>query len=387
MWRRNLWALWLSQFSGTFGFAFVFPFLPLFLSRDLGVRDHRQLAILAGIATGATGFAMVFASPVWGRVADRYGRKPMVVRAMVGGAVTVFLIGLVQNAAELIGARLLLGVASGTVSASTALVAAETPPHRVGWALGVLSSGVALGRAFGPLAGGVLATFLPLRWAFIAGAVFLAVATIPVILLVKETPRRPAELRSRPRLRLTEPLVVLIVAQALMQFGIAGAQQLIVLRLLVLHPAGVVLESALAFGAIGLFTGIGALTYSRFIPIVGYKRLAGWAALGMAGTIAGCALSPTVGLLILFTALMGLIYGALSPALSSMLGLEAPDFAKATVFGYSFSASALGMAVGPLAGGGLGAAAGLPVGLYLSALAVAAVAVLIAIRGRDPIAA
>ena len=104
----------------------------------------------------------------------------------------------------------------------------------------------------------------------------------------------------------------------------------------------------------------------------------------MGATIAGCALSPTVGLLVFFAALMGLIYGALAPSLATMLGLEAPPFAKATVFGYSASATALGMAAGPLAGGGVAATAGLPVGLYLSAVAVLAVAAVMALKGREP---
>ena len=384
IWKRNLIALWIGQFSGVFGFSFVFPFLPLFINRELGVHDQRLLAIYSGVAAGATGFALVIASPIWGRVADRYGRKPMVVRAMVGGSVVVLLIGVVQNVAELVGARFLLGVSSGTISASTALVAAETPPHRVGWALGVLTSGVALGRAFGPLAGGLLATFLPLRWAFIAGAIFLLLATVPVVVMVKERPRAAVPPGGRAKLRLTEPLVVLIVCQALTQFAVSGAQQLIVLRLLILHPAGAVLATALAFGAIGLFTGIGALFYSRLIPLLGYQRIATLAAIAIGATIAGCALSPTVGLLILFTALLGLVYGALAPALASMLGLEAPAFAKATVFGYSASATALGMAAGPLAGGGVAATAGLPVGLYLSAAAMLAVGAVMALRGREP---
>ena len=384
-WKRNLWALWVGQFAGVFGFAFVFPFLPLYLNRELGVHDHRQLAIWSGVATGAAGFGMVLASPIWGRVADRYGRKPMVVRAMLGGSLLVFLIGLVQNAAELVGARFVLGVSSGTTAAATALVASETPPHRVGWALGVLSSGVALGRAFGPFAGGILATLLPLRWAFFVGAFFLLLATVPVVVYVHEGPRAAAPAGGRPKLRLTEPLVVLIFCQGLMQFGIASAQQLIVLRVLILHPAGAVLETGLAFGAIGLFTGIAAIFYSRLIPLLGYQRLSTLAALGMAATIAACGLSPTVGPLIFFTAVMGLVYGALSPALSSMLGLEAPNFAKATVFGYAGSATALGMAAGPLGGGALAAAAGLPFGLYVSAAAVLLVALVMALKGRNPL--
>src|SRR5207253_8670973 len=103
----------------------------------------------------ASGFALAVASPIWGILGDRFGRKPMLLRSMLGGAITVGLIFFVQNPTELIVLRFLQGATSGTVAAATALVAAETPRSRVGWALGVVTSAVALGRAIGPVIGGV----------------------------------------------------------------------------------------------------------------------------------------------------------------------------------------------------------------------------------------
>src|SRR5256885_6017875 len=78
----------------------------------------------------------------------------MLLRSMLGGAITVGLIFFAQNPAELVVLRLLQGATSGTVAAATALVAAETPRSRVGWALGVVTSAVALGGAIGPGGGG-----------------------------------------------------------------------------------------------------------------------------------------------------------------------------------------------------------------------------------------
>src|SRR5205807_1772568 len=99
----------------------------------------------------ASGLAMAIASPIWGVLGDRFGRKPMLIRSMVGGALTVGLVAFAQNPAQLVVLRFLQGATSGTVAAATSLVAAETPRSRVGWALGVVTSAVALGGAIGPV--------------------------------------------------------------------------------------------------------------------------------------------------------------------------------------------------------------------------------------------
>src|SRR5256885_16892241 len=97
---------------------------------------------------------MAIASPIGGILGDRYGRKPMLIRSMLGGAITVGLIFFAQNPAELVVLRLLQGATSGTVAAATALVAAETPRSRVGWALGVVTSAVGLRSALRAGGGG-----------------------------------------------------------------------------------------------------------------------------------------------------------------------------------------------------------------------------------------
>ena len=95
-WRRNLAALWLAELTAILGFPFAFPFLPLFLHQELHIPAGPQLSFWTGITGGATGFALALTAPIWGRLADRYGRKPMLVRAMVGGGISVGLMGLAQ---------------------------------------------------------------------------------------------------------------------------------------------------------------------------------------------------------------------------------------------------------------------------------------------------
>ncbi|TMG28439.1 MAG: multidrug efflux MFS transporter [Chloroflexi bacterium] len=230
-WRRNLAALWLAEFTAILGFSFAFPFLPLFLHRELHIPSGSQLAFWTGISAGVTGFALALTSPIWGRLADRYGRKPMLVRAMVGGGISVGFMGLAQSALQLTVLRGIQGASSGTVAAATALVATETPTEHLAWALGILNSAISLGSAAGPAAGGLAANFVGLRAIFVGGGVLLLLAMIPVLIAVRESPRRvireltPSTLQV---LRVARPgtiraLVVLMVAQGLLQTSYGAA--------------------------------------------------------------------------------------------------------------------------------------------------------------------
>src|SRR6266508_1092508 len=120
----------------------------------------------------------------------------MLIRSMVGRAITVRRMFFAQSPLQLVLLRFLQGAASGTVAAATALVAAETPRPRVGWALGVLTSAVALGGAIGPVVGGIAGELFGLRLVFLLGGFLLLVSLGPVLVVVRESPRAP---RTGPR--------------------------------------------------------------------------------------------------------------------------------------------------------------------------------------------
>ena len=391
-WRRNLAALWLAEFTAIFGFSFAFPFLPLFLHRDLGIPNGPKLALWTGVAASVTGFALAITSPIWGMLADRYGRKPMLVRAMIGGGVSVGLIGLVRTVQELTLLRVVQGATSGTVAAATALVAGETPLAEMGWALGILSSSIALGSAIGPAAGGVAANVIGLRATFIAGGVLLLVAAVPVMLVVRES-APPAGHRLRPRplagLRAAGPgtleaVSILIVAQVLLQASYTAAQQLVVLRLLQFDPGAASTVTGAAFAAGGIATAIAGVTYARLLRRTGYRLLAGTAAFLMAAAIAAAAAAPNLALEVAAFVLASLLFGALIPAFGAMIGLQTPSQVQASVFGFSSSAVALGFGIGPLSGGLIASKAGVGTALTAAAAVALVLAGLIALAVREP---
>jgi len=125
-WQRLFWISWLSQILALAGFSFVYPFLPLYV-QHLGVHDKGQVLIWSGWLFAGTTIAMSICAPIWGAVSDRHGRKVMVVRSMLSGAVLIFLMIFVQNPGELLVLRVLQGMLTGSVAASQALVSAAVP--------------------------------------------------------------------------------------------------------------------------------------------------------------------------------------------------------------------------------------------------------------------
>ena len=390
-WRRNLAALWFAEFTAIFGFSFAFPFLPVYL-RELGVHDPGQLAIWSGVAGGASGAALAVMSPIWGVLADRYGRRAMLLRAMVGAGLTVGLMGFARGPLDLVVLRLVQGSTSGTVSAATALVATGTPRHRVGWALGVLSSAIAVGSALGPLVGGLLAGALGARAIFWAAGVLLAAATLPVLLVVREAPVTRSEHDQRSAvqlLRAAAPGAVaavgaLIVGQALLQSSYSGAQSVVVLRLLEHLSAGVEAVTGVAFAAAGLASALASVLYIGIARRLGFRVVGVLAAVLMAGSQLLMGWSSGVGAIVAGAALAGLFYGCIGPVISTMIGMETPTAAQARVFGVGASATALGFGLGPLSGGVVASRLGTSIALSICATIAVLLAVVLAGRAREP---
>jgi DHA1 family multidrug resistance protein-like MFS transporter len=136
-WQLTLYIVFIAQLLSIIGFAFTFPFLPFYL-RELGVTEERLVPIWAGFIMASSSLVMAFFSPLWGWLADRYGRKIMVVRAMFGGAVITFAMGLIENVWQLLFLRLLSGAATGTISASIAMISTVVPRQKLGYGLGLL---------------------------------------------------------------------------------------------------------------------------------------------------------------------------------------------------------------------------------------------------------
>jgi DHA1 family multidrug resistance protein-like MFS transporter len=167
------------------GFSEVMPFLSLYVD-SMGTFNRGQLSLYSGLAFAASYFVTALASPLWGKMADRTGRRLMLNRASLGMAIVFILMGLAMNVWQLIALRLLQGVFSGYISNANALIATQVPKRRSGQALGMLVTGNVSGALFGPLLGGTLASLFSYRMTFfITGFLFILVFLVTAI-FVKE---------------------------------------------------------------------------------------------------------------------------------------------------------------------------------------------------------
>ena len=185
-WQRTLYVMFVAQLLSAVGFSMFFPFLPTYIE-ELGVASGvGSLELWVGLVFSAQALTMMIASPIWGAISDRVGRKLMVERALFGGAIIVGLMAFVGNAEQLVLLRAIQGMVTGVVSAANALVASVAPRERIGYAMGVLQVGLWCGLSIGPVIGGVLAFAYGPRAAFLVTALLLLLGGLLVLVGVKE---------------------------------------------------------------------------------------------------------------------------------------------------------------------------------------------------------
>lgn len=388
-WKRNLYVIWTAQFLSIMGFSFGLPFAPYYM-QELGVTDPVDLKFWASLFASAAPLSLCVFSPIWGAVADRVGRKPMMLRAYIGGSIVLTLMGLVTRVEYLIVLRLLQGALTGTVTASLALVSTNTPSGRSGIALGAMSAAVYSGGMVGACLGGVTADLFGYRTAFfISGGLLIAAACL-VFWGAKEVfqppQRRPLLTTFRPamsRLWIAAPLLALFVG-----VGFTRQFDTAMFPLLTQEINGKLEGAASWTGALSAMGGlaglIAALTVGWLADRSRPERLGGWLALGAALCVFPQGLA--YAFLPLFFERFGMILcaGGLDPVLNVWLAKTTPEKSRGFIFGWAASAKCLGWIFAPLVAGAIAAWIGVRAvyfvncGLYL----VFGAALVLVLKGR-----
>lgn len=391
-WRRSLGALWLSVLAAILAVSMCFVFTPLFLATELGVHNRQELALWTGLCNAALGIGRAAMSPVWGVLADRIGRKPMLIRANLSSGATIALMFVAQKPIHVFFIYLFFGAVGGTVPVATALAAKETPRPKVGLAVGVVQSASALGQSLGPFAGSLAAIGVGLRGMYAVGAAIYATSAIPVVRFVRESKDslvRSARESFRGAIRRAPPgtaaaMVYLFIANALLWTITTATQPLIALQVLRLDPSGAVLLTGLTFGVASFLTAVAAFTNYLVANRSGYRVLAVAMSIVGAAALFSIAMTSSVILLVIGVSLFGLTRGVLIPSIASMVGLEAPTHVQATAFGISVTAQGIGLAAGPLVAGGVAAVSSSSVGLIVASALSLALAALFLFWIREP---
>lgn len=365
-WKITLAAAWVAQFLCIVGFNAVGPFYPFYI-RALGVTDVHQVTLWAGILASTGAVSMALMSPIWGVLADRHGRKIMVVRATFGGAVVLGAMAFVQSVQQLFVLRLLQGMLTGTVSAFMTLIATIAPPSEVGFALGMMQMAVFGGASVGPLVGGLVADNLGYRWVFGVTGVLLFAGGLLAVLLIHERFTPPEGKRNTGLLdgvrTITHTMPVLGAIVALAGMSMSNAVPSPVLPLLVESLQRDPLLVNTATGSVYGANAVGAALAAVVIGRLADKRGAGALMLACGGgAVLGNlaqALAPSYAVITVGAFLLGFSVGGLMVSANATLARTAPKEQQGAIYGMSNSTGSAGAALGPMLGASVATALGM----------------------------
>jgi DHA1 family multidrug resistance protein-like MFS transporter len=392
-WNRSYKAIWIAEFIAIAGFATTTPIVPLYF-RELGMTDTASLNFWTGLTHTGASLAMAFFAPIWGSLADSYGRKLMLLRAMFGGALLIGLMALATEPWQVAVLRTIQGALTGTVAAANVLTASLVPTAQLGYRLGLMQMAIYLGNSIGPLFGGVVGDAFGYRYNFLATGLILSSAGFIILGFVREdfTPKPRSGSILRNAIPDLSPLKQVPVLASLM--GVLFLVQFANSVTVPMLPLFIVQLSANA-QAVGSMSGL----------IIAASSMSGALAAGLIGKVSGKVgyaktLLFCLGGAFLFYLPQGLIQapwqllvlrmgsgaflGGTMPSVNALIATSCAKDRQGATFGLSSSISSMGMAIGPAVGAVVATAAGYRSVFFVTTLALGLVGVLIGKNIRRP---
>lgn len=370
-WKRNLRVAWLGNFLTGVSFTLVMPFISIFVEK-LGVTGG-QVGYYAGLAISTNALAAALMAPIWGSLADRYGRKPMMVRAAFVMIFTMGGLAFVPNVFWLLVLRVLNGMFTGYIPNSTALIASQVPKEKTGYALGILSTGAVAGNLIGPTLGGFLAELFGIQAVFLlVGFLFLVVVVLTVYFIKEDFKPIAKEEQMTTRevfeaIKDRQMLWGLLVTSMII---IASAQAVLPMLTLYVRHLGQTENLLFVAGLIISLPGIASLVTSGYLGKIG-DRIGNHRLLLIALTYSLlinvlCVFAQNPFQLGVLRFLYGFGTGALLPSVNSLLTKITPKEGISRIFSYNQLCNSLGSVVGPMIGSAVAAQMGYDWVFYLS---------------------
>lgn len=337
----------------------IMPFLSLYIE-SLGDFSAEYVQRWAGLVFGVTFVAALFMSPIWGRIADRYGYKPILIINGFGIAISIYLMGAADSVHELFMIRLFMGVVTGFIPTSLAFVSTQTPKEIAGKTLGTLQMGSVSGTLFGPVIGGLMADSFGFDYTFIITAVVIGIAALLVALGIKEikkTPNKDAHVYARKTIiqgilhhRL---LINVMIITSLIQIGNFSIQPLLSLYVaeLTVDSSQVAFLAGVTFSAAGVGNLLFARRWGRLGDSIGYEKVLGFLLLLSFVFIVPQAFVTELWQLMVLRLLFGVAVGGMIPTTTALMRREAPIEIQGEIMGYNTSFRFLGNIIGPVFGG------------------------------------
>jgi len=362
-WKINLYTVWFSQILSIMSFNFGMPFLPFYI-QQLGITALNDVKFYSGILNAAPAVTMAIMCPIWGIISDKYGRKLMLIRAMLFASFIIGAIGMVTNVNQLIILRFLQGVFTGTVTAAQILMAANTPKNRISYALGFLSSSTFIGQSIGPVIGGMVAEFVGYRVSFIIGGILMFFDFLLVLFVVKEEKHVVKENSNSTEKKEKVSLLSIFTATAISMLIVILFIRIgrtvfspyipIYVQEVTSTTKGASGITGVINGILALMTAMSGLTLSKlgdkYDKYDKMKLLMIYLTLGTVFAIPLVCINK----LWLFTLVLGSVFfitGGVEPMIMSITTEDTPVDKRGLLFGIQGTVGNIGFAVAPLLGG------------------------------------
>lgn len=355
-WKRNLMISWIGCFFTGASFSLVMPFIPLYIEQ-LGTPKN-QVELFSGLAISVTAFASAVVAPIWGNLADRKGRRLMMIRAAAGMTFSMGALAFVPNVYWLLGMRFMTGILSGYIPNATALIASQAPKEKSGWALGTLATGGIAGSLIGPSMGGALAQWFGMQNVFIITGVVLFITMILTVFFVKENfvpVEKHAMLTVKEifkRVDDVQVLVGLFITSLILQIGVTSITP--ILTLYIRQLSGDTENVLFISGLIVSIAGVSAIVSSPALGKIGdrignHKVLLGGLLLSFLCFIP-MGLVKTPFQLGVMRFLLGFSTGALMPSINTLISKITPPEGVSRIYSYNQMFSNFGQVLGPMIG-------------------------------------
>ena len=365
-WKVNLISVWFGCLFTGLAISQIIPFLPLYVEQ-LGVTDPSSLTLWSGLIFSVTFMVSAIVSPMWGSLADRKGRKLMLLRASLGMGIVIFLQAFVTDVWQLFLLRALMGLTSGYIPNAMALVATQVPRERSGWAMSMVTTAQICGVIMGPMMGGFLADWVGLRAVFLITSGLLLTSFLITLFLIKEggQPRVKKEDKLSGTMvfrSLGNPGVIISLFLTTLTIQLCNGSISPILTLFVRELEPNVQNIAFISGVVAAIPGVSALfsapTLGKLGDRIGAQRILFSALILTFVLFVTMSWAGSAFQLGALRFLLGFAEGAMMPAVQTMLLRYSSDRVTGRIFGYNQSFMYLGNVVGPLIGSGVSAIGG-----------------------------
>lgn len=357
--KRNLIIMWFANFLVAGSTTMILPFISLYID-SLGNYSNDYVQRWAGLVFGITFLVAFFVSPIWGRLGDKSGYKPILLLTGYGIATCIFLMGFMKTVTGLFFIRMLTGAVTGFIPTSVALISRQTRKEVAGKTLATLQTGAVTGGLLGPLLGGLMADVFGLKYTFTITSISIAIATTVVLFGIVEKRKPRGEKREKSftskdvikKIVSHRLLLTIIFISFLIQVANFSIQPLLALYVSQLTEAGsVAFLAGLAFSASGFGNLISTRQWGKLGDDIGFEKVLMIVLILAAVFIIPQALVNELWQLVLFRFLFGIAVGGMLPSITAFIRVEVPLEMQGEVLGYHQSFRFLGNVVGPIFGG------------------------------------